>query len=110
LGAERDGELAERLRALAHPVRLEVLRTLARENRCVCGKIVRALPLAQSTVSQHLKVLGEAGLIASHVEGPRSSYCLDRAGLTRLRAEIDALFGALLDGGSSPPARDRAQE
>ena len=91
--------LADRLRALAHPARLVVLQRLARANRCVCGEIVRGLPLAQSTVSQHLKVLGEAGLICSRAEGTRTSYCLDRAALVALRAEIDAVFDVLLAEG-----------
>ncbi|MFS8037964.1 ArsR/SmtB family transcription factor [Xanthobacter sp. AM11] len=89
-------DLSERLRALAHPVRLTVLETLAGQDRCVCGEIVRALPLAQSTVSQHLKVLLEAGLIRARTEGPRSSYCLDRDAVTSLKAEIDMLFSTLL--------------
>ncbi|WP_454915828.1 ArsR/SmtB family transcription factor [Xanthobacter sediminis] len=93
--------LADRLRALAHPARLAVLQTLARANRCVCGEIVRGLPLAQSTVSQHLKVLGEAGLICSRAEGARISYCLDRAALAALRAEIDAVFDTLLRDGAA---------
>lgn len=96
--------LAERLRALGHPVRLSVLRTLARENRCVCGKIVSGLPLAQSTVSQHLKVLVEAGLICSRTEGARTSYCLDLAALAALRTEIDDLFASLLSAGACGPS------
>ncbi|MDF2999787.1 MAG: transporter related protein, partial [Xanthobacteraceae bacterium] len=67
-----------RLRALAHPARLAILRALAAADRCQCGQIVRGLTLAQSTVSQHLKVLKEAGLITGTIEGPRSCYCLDR--------------------------------
>lgn len=94
--AAADDALVERLRALAHPARLAVLRRLARENRCVCGEIVRSLPLAQSTVSQHLKVLVETGLVCARAEGPRSSYCLDRAALVALRRDIDAVFDALL--------------
>lgn len=90
-----DDALADRLRALAHPVRLTVLRTLGRQQGCVCGEIVRVLPLAQSTVSQHLKVLLEAGLIRSRSEGSRSSYCLDRPALAALRSEIDQLLSAL---------------
>lgn len=87
---------ASRLRALAHPARLAVLATLAQQDCCICGEIVRGLPLAQSTVSQHLKVLSEAGLIRSRAEGQRTSYCIDRAAIVALRAEIDALFAALL--------------
>lgn len=88
--------LAERLRALAHPVRLTMLGTLATADRCVCGELVRALPLAQSTVSQHLKVLQEAGLVRSRAEGPRTAYCLDRETLSALRGELGALFAQLL--------------
>lgn len=98
--------LAERLRALGHPVRLTVLDTLSAQDRCVCGEIVRALPLAQSTVSQHLKVLLDAGLIRGRTEGQRSSYCLDRDALTALKAEIDSLFAALL----TPVAGCRASQ
>ena len=88
--------LADRLRALAHPVRLTMLETLGAADRCVCGELVRALPLAQSTVSQHLKVLQEAGLVRSRPEGPRTVYCLDREALLALRGELDALFAQLL--------------
>ncbi|MFG1333847.1 metalloregulator ArsR/SmtB family transcription factor [Xanthobacter autotrophicus] len=100
--------LAERLRALAHPVRLRVLETLASQDRCVCGEIVRGLPLAQSTVSQHLKVLTDSGLIRSRTEGQRTAYCLDRDAISALKSEIDALFSALLPPGdccASPAGR-----
>lgn len=98
--------LAERLRALAHPVRLQVLETLAGQDRCVCGEIVRGLPLAQSTVSQHLKVLTDSGLLRSRTEGQRTAYCLDRDAISALKGEIDALFSALLPPGDccAPPA------
>lgn len=88
-------DLAARLRALAHPARLAMLERLAGQERCVCGEIVRHLPLAQSTVSQHLKVLLDAGLIRVRTEGARSSYCLDRAALDALAQEAEALFAAL---------------
>lgn len=87
-----DDLLAMRLRALGHPARLAIVRELARADRCHCGHIVRVLPLAQSTVSQHLKILKDAGLIAGTLEGPRSCYCLDRDVLT----ETAALLGSLL--------------
>ncbi|MFG1381750.1 ArsR/SmtB family transcription factor [Xanthobacter versatilis] len=109
-GSERPVEeraaLAERLRALAHPVRLRVLETLAGQDRCVCGEIVRGLPLAQSTVSQHLKVLTDSGLLRSRIEGQRTAYCLDRDAISALKGEIDALFSALLPPGDcgAPPA------
>lgn len=103
-------DLAARLRALAHPARLAMLERLAGQERCVCGEIVKALPLAQSTVSQHLKVLLDAGLIRSRTEGQRSSYCLDRAALDALAEEIDALFKALRrpSGCCTPGASDQS--
>ncbi|MCS0496352.1 metalloregulator ArsR/SmtB family transcription factor [Ancylobacter sp. MQZ15Z-1] len=90
-----DDLLALRLRALAHPARLAIVRALARAERCQCGDIVRGLPLAQSTVSQHLKVLKEAGLITGAIEGPRSCYCLDRAAFAALAGEFTTLMELL---------------
>ena len=69
--------LADQLKAMAHPARLEILEFLADQGECVCGEIVDFLPLAQSTVSQHLKILKEAGLVVGTIDGPRSCYCLD---------------------------------
>lgn len=84
--------LALRLRALGHPARLAIIRALAIAERCQCGEIVKVLPLAQSTVSQHLKILKEAGLIAGTIEGPRSCYCLDKNNLASLGDEFIALM------------------
>lgn len=86
-----DTLLARRLKALAHPARLTIVRALMRARRCSCGDIVRNLPLAQSTVSQHLKVLREAGLIQGEIEGPRSCYCVDPAALAEVAAAVDGL-------------------
>ncbi len=83
--------LATLCKALGHPARISILRQLLREDRCVCGRIVEILPLAQSTVSQHLKVLKEAGLIIGEVEGPKTCYCVDRAQLATLATAISAL-------------------
>ena len=69
--------LADKLRALGHPARLEILRVLAARGTCVCGEVVEVMPLAQATVSQHLKVLKEAGLIRGRIDGKNSCYCLD---------------------------------
>ncbi|RPI79604.1 MAG: ArsR family transcriptional regulator [Desulfobacteraceae bacterium] len=65
-------------KALCHPARLRIIEHLKQEDQCVCGKIVEVLPLAQSTVSQHLKILKEADLIRGEVDGPRMCYCLNR--------------------------------
>ena len=84
-------ELARLASALGHPARLRILRFLLAREECFAGAIVDHLPLAQSTVSQHLKVLREAGLVRGEVEGPRVSYCADREGLDRMSGLIEAL-------------------
>ena len=71
-------KLAMLCKALGHPARIAILTMLKSMDRCVCGRIVDVLPLAQSTVSQHLKILKRAGLIRGEVEGPRTCYCLDK--------------------------------
>lgn len=83
-GVEADKELATLSKALGHPARVKILRTLVRRTTCVCGDIVDELSLAQSTVSQHLKVLRDAGLIRGEVDGPRSCYCIEPRALRRL--------------------------
>ena len=65
------------LRALANPVRFRIVRLLAARASCVCGELVDELPLAQSTVSEHLKVLRDAGIVRGTIEGPNTCYCLD---------------------------------
>ncbi len=87
-----ENELAEIAKALGHPARVAILRELARRNVCVCGEIVDVLPLAQSTVSQHLKELKSAGLISGSVEGVKSCYCINRSALARLKTLLDELF------------------
>jgi DNA-binding transcriptional ArsR family regulator len=88
--------LAAQAQALAHPARLSILQVLAARGTCLCGEVVDELPLAQASVSRHLKVLREAGLIRGEVDGPRSCYCLDRAALEALRRDLGAYFDALL--------------
>lgn len=85
-------ELAALAKALGHPARAQIVRLLLSRDACYCGEIVEELPLAQATVSQHLKVLKEAGLIRGEIEGPRTCYCADRERL----AALDRLVGALL--------------
>lgn len=86
-----ENELAELAKALGHPARVAILRELARRNVCVCGEIVDVLPLAQSTVSQHLKELKSAGLISGTVEGVKSCYCINHTTLERLKNLLDEL-------------------
>jgi ArsR family transcriptional regulator len=96
LGLEEDVGQEERLgrlcKALGHPVRVRIVRLLLSVDTCVCGDIVERLPLAQSTVSQHLKVLKEAGLIEGTIDGPRTCYCLNREALAEFKGLSDALL------------------
>lgn len=90
-GSLADEELAGLAKALGHPARIAIIRLLSRRSSCICGDIVDELPLAQSTVSQHLKVLKEAGLIQGLIDGPRVCYCLTPKTLRRLRTLICSL-------------------
>lgn len=78
-------------KALGHPARIKIVEHLASSDRCVCGKIVDVLPLAQSTVSQHLKILKEAGVIRGEVEGPRICYCINWTVIERYKKAVAAL-------------------
>ncbi len=86
-----DEELAAYAKALGHPVRVRILRILARQTECICGEMVSLLPLAQSTVSQHLKVLKDAGLVQGEIDGPRVRYCIARDVLRRFKALVHHL-------------------
>lgn len=101
--ADTDRRLAQHLKALAHPARLAIVRLLAERDECVCGEIVDDLPLAQSTVSQHLKALKEAGLVRGTIEGRRTCYCLDPEALSALDEDLAGFFGALGLSSSSTP-------
>jgi len=90
-GDEADEELATLAKALGHPARVRILRLLARKEMCVCGDIVDELPLAQSTVSQHLKVLKDAGLIRGDVDGPRTCYCIEPRTVRRMKALVGGI-------------------
>jgi DNA-binding transcriptional ArsR family regulator len=87
--------LAVACKALSHPARLEILHTLARRGACICGEIVDVMPLSQATVSQHLKILKNAGLITGEVDGPRSCYCINTETMRDLRKRFGQLFGSL---------------
>ncbi len=86
-----DAELATLAKALGHPARVAIVRMLIQSGECVCGAIVDRLPLAQATVSQHLKVLKDAGLIRGEIDAPRVCYCIDPAAVRRLKQLITAL-------------------
>lgn len=86
-----DETLATMAKAIGHPARVAILRLLAYRDTCATGDVVAELPLAQSTVSEHLRILREAGLIQGEFEGPRTRYCVNPTGLAALRAGIAAL-------------------
>lgn len=85
-------ELATMCKALGHPARIKILRHLLAEDRCICGRIVEVMPLAQSTVSQHLKILKQSGLVQGEVEGPKTCYCVDKEKLKILVETMTNLF------------------
>jgi DNA-binding transcriptional ArsR family regulator len=95
--------LAGAMKALVHPARLAILETLAERGSCVCGELVAEIPLAQSTVSQHLKALRSAGLIRGEVDGPRACYCLDAGALASLQTSLTDLLGRLTRGAPDAP-------
>jgi ArsR family transcriptional regulator len=82
------------LRAIAHPARFRIVKLLAKRQACVCGDLVDELPLAQSTVSEHLKVLKDAGIVVGAIDGPNTCYCLDPRALDWLKREFGALSEA----------------
>ena len=89
--AAGERELARLCKALAHPARVRLLKLLLTRDSCVCGELVDELPLAQSTVSQHLKVLKAAGLVTGVVDGPRTCFCVVPGMVRRLGTLLSAL-------------------
>jgi ArsR family transcriptional regulator len=87
-GPEADEVLAKMAKAIGHPARVRIVRLLARKEARVCSQIVDELPLAQSTVSEHLRILKEAGLVRSSQDGSRIGYCVNFEGLRRLKALV----------------------
>jgi ArsR family transcriptional regulator len=77
--------------ALAHPARVRIVRLLLNRTSCMCGEIVEEMPLAQSTVSQHLKILKETGLVQGEIDGPRVCYCINKAAMAKLKRFVEDL-------------------
>jgi ArsR family transcriptional regulator len=90
-GPAADDELAAFAKALGHPVRVRILRMLAAKDARMCSHIVDELPLAQSTVSEHLRILRSAGLVQVNESGPRAGYCIVPSALKRLKALLQAM-------------------
>ena len=97
---DRTNQLAAFARALAHPARIAILRTLAERNSCLCGEIVEGLPLAQSTVSEHLRILREARVLGARREGAWIWYCLCHETLARFAREVGELARVPQDAGT----------
>ena len=85
-------DLAIFANALSHPARIAILKLLAEQPGCICGKMVELLPLSQSTVSQHLKELKNAGLVKGTIDGPRSCYCIDPVEFQKASAQFYELL------------------
>jgi DNA-binding transcriptional ArsR family regulator len=85
-------EMAKFAKALAHPTRLEILRLLSTQSCCFTGDLVEVLPIAQSTVSQHLKELKNAGLIQGQIEAPKIKYCINKENWRRAKLLFAAFF------------------
>jgi ArsR family transcriptional regulator len=90
--------LAEQAKALTHPARLEILQILAEQTTCICAEVVDELPLAQASVSRHLKTLKNAGLVKSTTDGPRVCYCLDVDAVRKFESAMAEFFGPLTSG------------
>lgn len=95
---DRQINLAGAARALGHPGRLALLEVLASRESCTCGELVHELPLAQATVSQHLKVLKEAGFVTGTIEGPRTCYCIDWDAIAEIGNAFKDWFAVIGDG------------
>ena len=90
-----EARLAELAKAISHPARIAVLKKLSKQTECVCGEIVDVMPLAQATVSQHLKELKLAGFISGDIEGPKSCYCLNPGKIEELAGRLTDLVATL---------------
>ena len=88
----RDNKLAGYAKALAHPARIAILQLLIKKQSCICGDLVDELPLSQSTVSQHLKELKEAGLIKGDIDGAKMCYCIDEKEWENAKSYLNNLF------------------
>lgn len=90
-----ENEAADFAKVLSHPARIAILKKLADENKCICGEIVEVIPLAQSTVSQHLKELQQAGIIQGTIDGLTSCYCINWKALEKEVENLNKLFETL---------------
>ena len=90
--SKKQNEIADFANAISHPARVAILKEIAKNETCICGEIVEVLPLAQSTVSQHLKELLKAGLITGTVDGVKSCYCINWNTFERFEKTFNEFF------------------
>lgn len=93
--SDKDLRLSLYAKALAHPARITIIHYLLNKKECVCGDIVDELPIAQATVSQHLKELKKAGLIQGTINGPKTCYCINMDVWQKVEKEFSTLFKAI---------------
>ena len=92
--SEEELLIAKFAKALSHPARVAIIKLLLEKKSCICGDIVEDLPIAQSTVSQHLKELKEAGLIKGNIDGASICYCVDTDVLQKANDILNKVLGA----------------
>lgn len=90
--SKKSNSIAAFAKALSHPARIAILQVLAKRKECICGDIVSELPLAQSTVSRHLKELKAIGIIKGTIDGPKSCYCIDAVAFSRFGKQLNFLL------------------
>ncbi len=98
---DQQNELATLAKALGHPARVAIIEYLIKVDTCICGDIVNELPLAQPTVSQHLKELKNAGLIKGSIDGNAVCYCIDDQTWKRFHGVLNAMFTSFLEKSST---------
>ncbi len=92
---QEDIWLADVAKALSHPARIKILKLLTQMDSCMVGNIVDQLPLAQATVSQHLKELRRVGLVQGEIDGPKICYCVNNKNLSKAKAALDKMFSKI---------------
>ena len=92
--SKKEEQIAQFAKALAHPARVAIIGLLIKKQSCICGDIVDELPLSQSTVSQHLKELKEAGIIKGEISGVKTCYCIDEANWEKMGDLFNKIFDA----------------
>jgi len=97
LFTQEQNEMASLAKAFGHPARVAIMEYLMKTNACICGDIVDALPLAQPTISQHLKELKNAGLIKGNIEGTAICYCINQETIEKMQAYFGGMINALCE-------------